>query len=380
MQLTRRGAARLTSLAVLSTLTLAGCNHSGTTDGGGSITGPTGGTGSVATITTPKGSTLSITQQEFYAQIQGYVPNPSAQQFAPLGQQAGRLVLGQMLQSLMLEGLAQDEGVSPTDAEINSQYDAFKALQSARLVKPFDDALKDAGLNSDLVKQLQLRPQLTQLKLATKGQTVSDADIQTFYNANKDKAPYTNPARVHIKKIVVATLPEAQDISKAIAGGQTFESQVTKSLDKSTADGDFPTWVPLDPIPPALASVIKPIADAKPGGVTSPITVPGQGPGARPTYWLVKVVEKKGKETLTLDQVKEFIRAQMLQQKIAADPTIQQTLQQSLRDFQGGVKINIPEPQYATLAQQLTQPAPAPAPPASGGGGGGASPFAPAHP
>ena len=379
MQLTRRGAARLTSLAVLTSLTLAGCNHAGTTDGGGgSLTSPGGG-GPVATITTPKGATLSLSQAQFYAQLQGYVPNPSAQQFAPLGQQAGRLVLGQMLQSLMLEGLAQDEGVSPTDSEINGQYDAFKAIKQTQLVKPFDQALSDAGLTSDLVKQLQLRPQLTQLKLATKGQTVSDADVQTYYNAHKDGTPFTNPARVHIKKIVVATLPEAQDISKAITGGQTFESQVTKSLDKSTPDGEFPTWVPLDPIPPALAAVIKPIADAKVGGVTPPIAVPGQGPGARPTYWLVKVVEKKGKETLPLDQVKEYIRAQLLQQKVQSDPTIQQTLQQSLRDFQAGVKINVPETQYASLAQQLTQPAPAPAP-AAGGGGGGASPFAPAHP
>ena len=376
MQLTRRGAARLTSLAVLSSLALAGCNHSATNDAGGSITSPTGSSGAVATLTTPKSNTLSISQSQFYAQLQSYTPNPSAQQFAPLGQQAGRIVLGQMLQALMLEGMAQDQGVAPTDAEINNQYDAFKAIQQTQIVKPFDEALKDAGLNADLVKQLQLRPQLTQLKLATKGQTISDADIQTYYNAHKDAPPFTTAARVHIKKIVVATLLEAQAISKAISGGKSFESQVPQSLDKSTPDGDFPKWVPLDPIPPALASVIKPIADAKVGAVTAPLAVPGQGPGARPTYWLVKVVEKKGKETLPLDQVKEFIRAQLLQQKIAADPTIQQTLQQSLRDFQSGVKINIPadEPQYASLAQQLTQPAPAP--PAAGGG----SPFAPAHP
>ncbi len=377
MQLTRRGAARLTSLAVLSTLTLAGCNHSATDGGGGgSITSPTGSTGAVATITTPKSNTLSISQSQFYTQLQGYVPNPSAQQFAPLGQQAGRVVLGQMLQNLMLEGLAQDQGVAPTDAEINGQYDAFKAIKQTQIVKPFDEALKDAGLNADLVKQLQLRPQITQLKLATKGQTVSDADVQTYYNAHKDAPPFTTAARVHIKKIVVGTLPEAQAISKAISGGKSFESQVSQSLDKSTPDGDFPTWVPLDPIPPALAAVIKPIADAKVGAVTAPLTVPGQGPGARPTYWLVKVVDKKSKETLTLDQVKEFVRAQMLQEKVKADPNIQQTLQQSLRDFQSGVKINIPadEPQYATLAQQLTQPAPAPP------SGGGASPFAPGHP
>ena len=378
MQLTRRGAARLTSLAVLSSLTLAGCNHSSTTDSGGSLTSPTGGTGAVATITTPKGNTLSISQSEFYAQLQGFVPNsqPSAAapqgSMAPAGQQAGRLVLGRMLQTLMVEGLAQDQGVAPTDAEINAQYDDFKAMQQTQLVKPFDQALADAGLTADLVKNLQLRPQLTQLKLATKGMTVTDADVQKFYDANKDKSPYTTPTRVHIKKIVVATLPEAQAISKAIGGGKSFESQVAQSLDKSTPDGDVPNWVPLDPVPPALASVIKPIADAKTGQVTPPITVPS-GPGGHPTYWLVKVVERKDKETLKLDQVKELVRAQMLQQKIQSDPTIQKTLQDSLRDFQTSVKITIPEVQYASLIPQLTQPAPA-AP------AGGSSPFTPAHP
>jgi len=377
MQLTRRGAARLTSLAVLSSFALAGCNHSGTTaSGSGTGSGDAG--GAVATITTPKNNTLSLSQPEFFAQLQGFVPNsppsPAAPQgnYAPPGQPAGRLVLGRMLQNLMVEGLAQDQGVAPTDAEINAQYDDFKAIQQTQLVKPFDQALADAGLNADLVKKLQLRPQLTQLKLASKGATVSDSDIQKFYNANKNKPPYTNPTRVHINRLVFSSLADAQAAASAIKSGKAFDSQVDSALDKTPADVDVTNWVPLDPVPPALAAVIKPIAATPPGQVTPPITVPGQGPGARPTYWLVKVVEKKTKDTLPLDQVKEVIRTQLLQQKIQADPTIQQTLQQSLHDFQTQVKVNIPEQQYATLAQQLTHPAPLPSP--------GASPFAPAHP
>ena len=378
MQLTRRGAARLTSLAVFSSFALAGCNHSQTT-GDSSVTSPTGGSGPVATITTPKGSNLSISQPEFYAQLQSFVPNsqPSAASpqgsYASPGQPAGRLVLARMIQSLMVEGMAQDQGLAPTDAEIGAQYDAFKAIQQGQLVKPFDQALTDAGLNEDLFKTLQLRPQITQLKLATKGMTVSDADIQTFYNANKNKPPYTNAARVHINRLVFASLADAQAASTAIKGGKTFESQVSNSVDKVPADLEVTNWVPLDPIPPALAGVIKPIADTKPGQVTPPLTVPGSAPGSRPAFWLVKVVEKKDKEILPLDKVKEIIRTQMLQQKVQADPTIQTTLQQSLRDFQTHVKIVIPETQYAALVQQLTQPAPAPPT-------GGASPFAPAHP
>ena len=372
MQLTRRRAARLTPLAVLSALALAGC-HSGA-GGGGDTSAPTiggGAGGAAATLTTPKNNTLTLSQADFLTQLQAYVPNSGGQSFAPIGQPAGRLVMQQLLQALMLEGLAQDQGVAPTDAEVDTGYNNFKTVQEARSVKPLDQALADAGLSAQTIKDLQIRPQLAQLKLLTKGATVSDADIQSFYNANKDKQ-FVKPARVHIKRLVFATLPEAQAAAKAIAGGQTFESQAAQSLDKSSPDGDVPQWVPLDPAPANLAALIKPIKATQPGQVTPPITLPG--PGGRSTYWLVKVVERKDKETVPLDQVKDLIRSQLLQQKAAADPAVQQNLQQSLHDFQTQAKISVPGTQYASLVQELTHPAPLP--PAAGAGGG-ALPFAP---
>ncbi len=386
MQLTRRRAARLTSLAVLSSLAavplvLSGCNHAGTTDSGGNSIA-TGGSdsGPVATVTTPKGSTLTLSQNEFYDQLQGFVPNGSPQSFAPVGQPAGRLVIQQLLQNLMIEGLAQDQGVAPTDAEVNQQYDNIKLIQEARSTKPFEQALTDAGLTPDVFKDLQVKPQLAQLKLLTKGATISDADITAFYNANKDKA-FTEPARVHIKHIAVGTLAQAQQISKNIAGGQTFESQVVQSQDKSSPDGDIPQWIPLDPAPPRLGALIGPIKTAKVGSVTAPISV-GQ-PGGQPAFWLVKVVDRVDKkEVLPLDKVKELIRAQLLQQKAQSDPAAQQGFQQALRDFAGAAKITA-APQYASVVQALTHPAPAPpafSPPAPGGPAPGGSPFAPAHP
>ncbi len=386
-QLTRRRAARLTSLAVLSLavvpLALSGCdNHASTSSGGGdSFTASGSDSGPVATVTTPKGNALNLSQTEFYDQLQGFVANGSPQSFAPVGQPAGRLVIQQLLQNLMVEGLAQDQGVAPTDAEINQQYDNIKLIQEARSTKPFEQALTDAGLSSDLFKGLQVKPQLAQLKLLTKGATVSDADITAFYNANKDKA-FTEPPRVHIKHIAVGSLAQAQQISKAIAGGQTFESQVVQSTDKSSPDGDIAQWIPLDPAPPSLGALIGPIKTAKVGAVTTPIAV---GPSS---FWLVKVVDRVDqKQVLPQDKVKELIRAQLLQQKAGADPEAQQQFQQQLRDFAGAVKIKAPT-QYASVVQALTHPAPAPpALPSPGGpapGGApapGGSPFAPAaHP
>jgi hypothetical protein len=356
MQLTRRSAARLTSLAALSGLALAGCNHPATND----ITSVTsGGSGStVATLTTPKGSTLTVSEPEFYAQLQSFVPNASAQSFAPIGQPTGRMVMQQMLQNLMVEGLAQDEGVAPTNAEIETQYNVNKTIQDARSIKPFEQSIADAGLTPQIIKDLQVKPYLSQIKLATKGATVSDADIQTYYNTNKDKE-FTKPARVHIKRIVVANQAEAQAISAAIKGGQTFESQVSKSLDKSTPDGEIAQWVPTNPAPPQLAALIKPITETQAGTVTAPIPF-RPNPSQPITYWIVKVVEKKDKEVVSQDGAKDLIHAQLLQQKAQADPQAQQTMQQSLRDFESQAKLSINGAQYASLAQELTHPAPPP--------------------
>ena len=383
MQLTRRRAARLTSLAVLSSfavvpLVLTGCNHGAANDGGGnSLTAPGGDAGPVATVTTPKGSTLTLTQTEFYDQLQGFIPNGSTQT-APVGQPAGKLVLQQLLLNLMFEGMAQDQGVAPTNAEVDQQYASIKMIQEARSTKPFEQALTDASLTPDVFKDLQVKPQLAQLKLLTKGATVSDADIQAYYTANKDK-DFTEPARVHIQRIVVGTMAQAQQISKAIAGGQTFESQVAQSLDQSSPTGDYPQWIPVDPAPPNLGALITPIKTAAVGSVTPPIAI--AGPQGQTTYWLVKIVARVDKkEVLPLDQVKDLVRAQLLQQKAQADPTAQQGFQQALRDFESQVKITA-APQYASVVQTLTHPAPPAEAPAPGGPApGGSSPFAPAHP
>lgn len=388
MQPTRRGAARLAPLAVFSSLAfsvfaLTGCHHSGTdaNSGGGTPGASALPDGAAATLTTPKGSTLTISQAAFFAQLQNYTPRSAGQ--------AGQAVMQQMLAALMSEGLAQDQGAAPTDAEVNAAFDDFKLLQGFRLVKPFDQALADTGLTTDVFKETQIKPQLAQTKLLTKGVTVSDADVQAYYNSHKDKPVnptdpsnpeigFTNPARAHIKRIVVGGQAEAQAISKAIAGGQTFESQVAQSLDKSSPDGDFPAWVQTDPIPAGQGAQIKVIAATPAGSVTPPIAFPGSQPGAPPTYWLVKVVEKKPKEVVPFDQVKDLIREQILQQKVRAalaDPAASEGFRQQLHDFQAASKLSIAGPQYAALAQQLTHPAPLP-PPAPAAPGG--SPFAPA--
>ncbi len=383
MQLTRRGAAPLVALSALTALALAGCNHSDTTSSTGGVVATVAGApaGTVATVTTPKGGMLTLSQPAFFAQLQSYVPgsnpNPQAARLP-----TGQAVMQQLVQGLMFEGLAQDQGLAPTDAEVDAQYNNIKLVQEIRNVKPFDQVLADNGLTPEIVKETQIKPLLSQVKLLTKGVTITDADIKTYYDANKNKSVtnngFTKPERVHIRKIAVATQAEADAIAADVKSGKsTFDKEVPKSLDKSTPDGDFPTWIAIDPAAPGSEVLTKPLAATAEGGLTTPIPIPGP---SGPTFWLVQVVKKEKKEVMPLDQVKDLVRAVLLQQKAGQNSEGQQALQQQLRDFQTASKVVIAGPQYAALAQEITHPAPPPPPAPAGGpaGGPGGSTFAPA--
>ncbi len=382
MQLTRRGAAPLVALSALTALALAGCNHSDTTSSNGGVVATVAGApaGTVATVTTPKGGMLTLSQPAFYAQLQSYVAGSNPNQ-AALRLPTGQAVMQQLVQGLLFEGLAQDQGLAPTDAEVEAQYNNIKLVQEIRNVKPFEQVLADNGLTEDVVKETQIKPLLAQVKLLTKGVTITDADIKTYYDANKNKSVtdngFTKPERAHIKKIAVATEAEATAIAADIKSGKsTFDKEVTKSLDKSTLDGDFPTWIAIDPATPGSEVLTKPLSTTAEGSLTAPIPIPGP---AGPTFWLVQVVKKEKKEVMPQDQVKDLVRAVLLQQKAGANAEGQQALQQQLRDFQTASKVVIAGPQYAALAQEITHPAPAPPPaPAAPSGGPGGSPFAPA--
>src|ERR1700712_1555723 len=108
MRFPRRGAALLTSFAVL-TLPLTGCHH----DESGPTTVPQLNAGdTVATV-----NQQSVSQSEFFAQLQNYTANP---QNPAAALPAGRAVLQQIIAGLCYIGLAQQQSVAPTDAEVDS--------------------------------------------------------------------------------------------------------------------------------------------------------------------------------------------------------------------------------------------------------------------
>lgn len=359
MRSTWRGAALLTSFAVLA-LPLTGCGKHDT--GAGTVT-PLNPSDSVATV-----NQASVTQSEFFAQLQNYTPNPQN----PAGNlPAGRTVLQQIITGLCYIGLAQQQGVAPTDAEVNAQYDNLKLVQDSANIKPFEDRLTENGLTPQDVKDLQIRPQLAQIKLLTKGDPApTPAQIQSYYDLHKADQ-FTKPDRAHVRGIALATQAEAQQVYQQIKGGQKFDNFLPRSLNKQLPKGEFLQWVPLDAsknIP--LAPLINSVKTTAVGQTTAPFQFQG-------AWWLIQVVDKKNQEVVPFDQVKGLIPFALLEQealpqKSDSPAALQQKqqkfqqVQQEEQDYQtklaasNGIKVNLPGLQYTQMLDALKNPPPTP--------------------
>lgn len=355
MQFSRRGAGAAATLAVCAALA-SGCGHKG---GSGTALAPLDANDTVATVA---GQTIS--QSEFFTQLQNYAPNP---QSPAANQPAGRGVMQQIIGNLAMESLAQSQGAAPTDAEVDTQYNNVKLLQDAQNIQPLEDRLRQNGLSSQDVKDLQIRPQLAQIKLLTKGQPApTEAELKAYYDTNKD-TQFTKPDRAHVRGIALANQADAQQVFKQMQGGQKFDTFLPRSLNKQLVNGEFLQWVPLDASKnPQLAPLIKSIGGTAAGQTTPPFSFQG-------AWWLIQVVEKKPKEVVGYDSLKTLIPFILTEQNAAKNPQAFSALQQQERDYQtklaadGKITIALPGTQYVQLLADLKSPPPAP--PAIPGGG-----------
>ena len=346
MQLSRRSAALLSAFSALA---LAGCHHSDTDNSGGQLT--MNGSAAVATV-----NGQAITQQTFYNELQDYRPAQQA-----TGLPAGQTVLRGLISQILVQQLAQKQGVAPTQDQINALYTFQQAVNEASSVKTFDQLLAENDLTAQDYQAYQITPQLASLNLIDKGQpAITPAAISTYYTQHQ--AQFTEPNRAHIKRIIVATPADAQRIYGQLQKGQSFDSLVSQSIDRTFPNGDVPLWVSLDAppspqiVPPAMLPALKKAAAAEkasgpgPASVTPPYTSPQGG------IWIVQVVDQKPKTTLPLSQVQGGIRDILMTQQIQQNPSLQAAFQQQLAQFQSQAKISIPDPRYAQLLAALTAP------------------------
>jgi peptidyl-prolyl cis-trans isomerase SurA len=321
-------------LALMVTFALAGC------------TGRGGDKDVMAKVNSYK-VLRSEVDKTYNSQVAGSPQKPT-----PTEEEALRLnVLNQIIYRQLLLQKAEKLGVVATDDEVETKFNQDKAPYSQ---EQFQKQLKDSGLTEDDYK-LDIRRNLTVEKLLNKEiaskVTISDSDIQAYYNQNKVEFNLIEP-RYRLATIYVSNQPSAepgrptdkaqldalarkkiQMIHNRLDSGEDF-AELAQKYSEDADTGRSGGAVP--PVPESQIKNLDPatrdaVQKLKPGQYTDVIAA--MNPQTRqPTgYQIIKLNGKDiaGQRDFNDPQVQQFIRNKLRSQR---EQILRAAYDETLRD------------------------------------------------
>ena len=231
-------------------------------------------------------------------------PKVTDQQLKTQCKQEYEQLRDQVLQLLIsfqwLEGEAAEQDIKVTDAEVKKAFDQQKK-QSFPKDADYKKFLKDSGqTEADLL--LQVKADLLASKIrdkVVKGKDkVSDAQIQDFYNKNKER--FAQPERRDIRVVLTKGAAKADQAKQAIKDGQSFKAAAKKySIDEaSKAQGGK---LPAQAEGTLEKQLDEAVFKAKKGQLTGPVKT-------QFGYYVFEVTKITPASQQTLAQAKETIR------------------------------------------------------------------------
>jgi parvulin-like peptidyl-prolyl isomerase len=212
-----------------------------------------------------------------------------------------------ILQELIGEQLSLNEaatkGINVTDAEVDKEIDLLRKKLGE---EQYQKALKEKGLTTESYRN-RLREKMILTRLIesfAKNDDIGEQEMKDFYK-NSAK-PFLKPARVNMKIVEFQTEAAARaaeaDMKKTKADFDSYAKKL--DAEKKATVSDY-GWVSPDFFSPSMASSIKTLKVGQQGG-------PYKG---QTGFYLVRVKERQDESISPFEEVKESIRAALLQQK-----------------------------------------------------------------
>lgn len=171
----------------------------------------------------------------------------------------------------------------------------------------FRTALSTLGLNTaDLREMIERKATITALHdRVTAGVRVSDAEVKAFYDANR--ARMRQPEAVNLREIRTQTQEEAEKALAEVKAGRPFAEVATKFTedDAGRQAGGLTGFVPRSKLVPQLA---EPAFSLPVGSVTGVIK-------SHYGFHVLKIEDRRAEKVLTLADVRELVRQDLLAQK-----------------------------------------------------------------
>ncbi|MHB0980437.1 MAG: peptidylprolyl isomerase [Thermoleophilia bacterium] len=262
---------------------------------------------------------LDTRVSEIQTQMPGKTPDPKEkpEEFKEFQAQ----VLDYMITLAVLNQKSTELGVTITDADVQTQLDSVKQMFGGDDAK-FQDALKQQNMTLEqLLQNLRERELLSKsAEAATKDITVSDADISAYYEEHKAEFQQaeTRTARhilfspgdgsdvqgEHTDAEWEAARAEAEAARKRLQSGEDFATlarELSEDAGSKEQGGDLGEVSKGVMVPAFEESVFS----LKVGELSQPVKT-------QFGYHLIEVESLNEAKQLTLDEVKEQIKAQLL--------------------------------------------------------------------
>lgn len=225
-------------------------------------------------------------------------------------QPAGYAAMLQMIREQILIEMAQQEGVMPTDQQVEERVQ--RTMRENPQVKQAITERKQFTLE-DLRRETRFR--MIHFNLLTKGVTVTEQEVKKFYEDNKQR--FYRPATVMVRTLVVRDPKVRQQIDEDLKRGFNFRSIVQKYSQNPAAgvqsgETEITMEGPVDNTPQgqAFLRVRQALQNLKPGAISDWISF-GQ------EQVRMEVITRNSGRQLPYEEVKETIREQLMLQKSA---------------------------------------------------------------
>ncbi len=241
------------------------------------------------------------------------MPDPRRQE---LLQEAGRDVLTDMYQELLLLSRADQLGARATDADVDKALAQTRERMNLQDDAQFQRALQDGGLTEEGLRDRLRQNILVQEVMGREVHPrlrVDEDEIRRYYREHA--ADFTNPEGVRLQDVVVleegrdadAVAATAREVHAALAGGKAAE-EVVKEHGAATQLVDL-GWVNAGDLD---AELEKAAWGLQPGGVTAPV----RGRGG---LHVVKLLERRAAAVRSFDEVKEQVAARLEQSHLGVE-------------------------------------------------------------
>lgn len=234
------------------------------------------------------------------------VPKPGDEKYDELKEAA----LGQVLDSIWIQGQAEEMGISVTPAEIAKELKKLKG-QTFKTEKQYEEFLKEAHFTQDDVNErvkIQMLSEQIQAQVGEEAPVPSKSEIEDYYEAAK-ASQYTTPESRDIRVIKNKDKAKVEAAKAALEKDDSIKSweKVAKeySTDTTKTSGGLQSAVSEESLGEPLGAEVF---AAPQGELEGPLKEEG---GLYTVFEVMKVTPEK---VQSLDEAKSQISAQLAEQ------------------------------------------------------------------